>query len=71
MKREFYIVYLNKSFDVWLRDGMKFAEINGLNVPENNSHNIVISEVVFHHHLQNKLIGNTPCYFVTEMLTEH
>ena len=58
-----YVVYLNKSNDVWARDGHTWAEKNNIPVDDMD----VISEVVFWHYLKDGIIGNNPVYFCGEI----
>ena len=56
-----YIVYLNKTYDVWAMDAHTWAEKN--NLPTDN----IISEVVFWHYMDKGLLEGKPVYFCKDI----
>lgn len=60
-----YIVYLNKSYDVWMRDADKWARDNNIEYEE------IISEVVFWHYLKSDHLNGVPVLFCKNITTEH
>jgi hypothetical protein len=56
---EAYIVYLNKSYDVWARDAHEWAKKNNLSVEDDK----IISEIVFWHYMHEGLLDGKPVYF--------
>lgn len=61
--KEAYIVYLNKTYDVWARDAYTWAEKNNIPATENN----VISEPVFWMYIERGLLENVPVYFCKDI----
>lgn len=59
-----YIVYLNKTYDVWAMDAEIWAEKN--NLPTDN----IISEVVFWHYMEEGLLDGKPVYFCKDIQQE-
>ena len=64
-----YIVYLNKSYDVWMRDAHKWAEDN--NMVKDIDYQEIISEVVFWAYMDKDLLINTPVLFCKNIITQH
>ena len=60
-----YIVYLNKSYNVWLRDAYKWAQDNHFEYQD------IISEVVFWAYMEKDLLNNTPVLFCKDIITNH
>lgn len=60
-----YVVYLNKSYDVWMRDASKWAKDNSIEYTE------ILSEPVFWHYMSKGLLTGVPVFFVKDILTEH
>jgi len=65
-QKEAYIVYLNKTYDVWARDAHTWAEKNNIPVKDEN----IISEVVFWHYLERGMLENNPIYFCKDIQHE-
>lgn len=63
-----YLVYMNKSYDVWIRDAHHWAVLNGYD-PEKDFRN-TISEVVFRAYLDKGILENWPIIFVTIIYPE-
>ena len=60
-----YIVYLNKTYDVWMRDAHKWAEDNNVEYEE------IISEVAFWVYIEKGLLIGKPVIFVKDIITLH
>ncbi len=58
-----YVVYLNKSYDVWARDAHAWAEENNIPVKDEN----IISEVVFWNFMERGLLEKAPIYFCKDI----
>ena len=58
-----YVVYLNKTYDVWARDAHKWAEDNNIPVKDEN----IISEVVFWNFMERGLLDKAPIYFCKDI----
>ena len=61
-----YIVYLNKSYDVWMRDAHKWAEDN--NMVKDIDYQEIISEVVFWAYMDKDLLLTLLYYSVKTLL---
>jgi hypothetical protein len=66
-----YIVYLNKSHDVWAQDAHTWAQKNNIPIEEepNGSDNI-ISEVIFRWMIDKGTIGTKPVYFCKDIQSD-
>ena len=60
-----YIVYLNKSYNVWMRDAHKWAQDNHIEYQE------ILSEVVFWAYLDKGLLDGIPVLFCKDIITQH
>lgn len=58
-----YVVYLNKTYDVWARDAHTWAENNNIPVEGEN----IISEVVFWHYMEKGILDKVPIYFCKDI----
>jgi hypothetical protein len=61
-----YVVYLNKTYDVWARDAYTWAEKNNIPVEDRN----IISEVVFWNFMGRGLLDGIPVYFCKDIQDE-
>ena len=60
-----YIVYLNKSYNVWLSDAYKWAQDNNIEYQH------IISEVVFWAYMDKNLLNKIPILFCKDITTKH
>ena len=66
-----YIVYLNKSHDVWASDAHTWAKKNDITIEENSDGtDNIISEVIFRWMIDKGQIGNKPVYFCKDIQTD-
>lgn len=64
-----YIVYLNKSFNVWMMDAYKWAQDKGW---EKGVHyENILSEVTFWRYVEMGMVEGRPVYFVKDIITDH
>jgi hypothetical protein len=71
-----YLVYLNKSYDVWMRDAHQFAINNGYTLNPGSGSGFkefkeILSEPVFWVYMEKGLLNNVPVIFVKDILTKH
>ena len=62
-----YLVYLNKSYDVWASDAIEWIDRNGYKREDFH----VISEVLFWLYISKDQLSGIPCYFVKDILIPH
>ena len=58
-----YVIYLNKSYDVWARDAHTYAKEKNILVKDEN----IISEVVFWNFMERGLLDGAPIYFCKDI----
>lgn len=64
-----YVVYLNKTYDVWMRDAHKWCTDQGWE--EGRDYEAIISETIFYWMREKRKGLGAPFYFVQDILTSH
>jgi len=64
-----YIVYCNKSHDVWARDAYEWAKSRDWE--EGKDYKEILSQMAFNVYLDKGLLDGVPIYFVKDILTNH